>query len=263
MSEQKESSVLFNLKELMGLEEERIQSEEDSRRKRAEEEAQQRAEQEARARAEVEARARAEEDSRLEAERRARAEEERLTRDREAHALRVRLEAEAKERAAEAERQRQHDLQVKQLEAQRRKGVHPGLLAAVAVLAIGGGAYGYYGVYIPQQNAAAAKQAEVERLARETAIEKQRVADEAEQLRIETERKLAAARKEAEEAKQASAAAAEKERIRRENDAIAARANAEKSSSSSARKPSGKKPETGGKPSRSDGDDPLAGLDGI
>ena len=36
MSEQKESSVLFNLKELMGLEEERIQAEEEERRRRSE-----------------------------------------------------------------------------------------------------------------------------------------------------------------------------------------------------------------------------------
>src|SRR3954465_3705802 len=63
MSEHKESSVLFNLKELMGLEEERIQSEEGERQRRAEEEARRRAAEEARAKAEADARVRAEQEA--------------------------------------------------------------------------------------------------------------------------------------------------------------------------------------------------------
>jgi colicin import membrane protein len=258
MSDQKESSVLFNLKELMSLEEERIHTEESDRKRRADDEARRRAEEEARVRAEAEARVRAEEAAKLEAERRARAEEERVAREREAHALRVRLDAEARERAEQAERQRQHDLQVKTLEAQRRKGVHPGVLAAVALLAIGAGAYGWFGIYEPAQQAAAAKQAETERLAREAAIEKQRLADAAEQLRLDSERKLAEANAAAEKARQ-DAERAEANRV-----AAAKRAADDQAQASQSRPKPSKRPAGGeGKRPANDGDDPLAGLDGI
>ena len=60
MSEQKESSVLFSLKELMNLEENRIKEEDDAKRKKEEVEA--------KAKAESERRAREEEDARLHAE---------------------------------------------------------------------------------------------------------------------------------------------------------------------------------------------------
>ena len=76
-------------------------------------------------------------------------------------------------------------------------------------LALGAGAYGWLGVYQPAQRAAAAKQEETERLAREAAIEKQRLADAVEQQRLDAERKLAEAnaateqaRKDAERAEQ-------------------------------------------------------------
>ena len=56
MAEQKESSVLFSLKELMNLEEDRIRQEDDEKRKRAEAEVQARQEAERRAREQEQAR---------------------------------------------------------------------------------------------------------------------------------------------------------------------------------------------------------------
>jgi len=148
---------------------------------------------------------------------------------------------------------------VKQLEAQRRKGVHPGILAAVAVLALGGAAYGYFGIYEPAQRTAAAKQAEVERLAREAAAEKQRLADAVEQQRLDAERKLAEANAAAEKARQ-DAERAEQGRL-----AAAKRAaeDADKEPSARAHRPAKKPSEGRSKASSNDGDDPLAGLDGI
>ena len=69
MNEQKESSVLFNLKELMGLEEERIQTEQAEAQRRAQEEAKRKADEEARRKADEEARRRSEEEARMAAER--------------------------------------------------------------------------------------------------------------------------------------------------------------------------------------------------
>jgi len=62
MAEQKESSVLFSLKELMNLEEDRIRQEDDEKKKRAEAEVQARTEAEKRAREQEQARLHAEEE---------------------------------------------------------------------------------------------------------------------------------------------------------------------------------------------------------
>ena len=76
MSEQKESSVLFSLKELMSLEEDRIKQEDDAKAAAIAAEAQAKADAERRAREEEEARIQAEENRRLNEERRAREEAE-------------------------------------------------------------------------------------------------------------------------------------------------------------------------------------------
>ena len=102
MSESKESSVLFNLKELMNLEEDRVKTEEDERRRREEEERRRREEEIRRRREEEEARLRAEEEARVEAERLAREEEERVLRERREHEVRVQMEMEARARAEES-----------------------------------------------------------------------------------------------------------------------------------------------------------------
>lgn len=188
MSEQKESSVLFNLKELMSLEEERIQSERAEAQRRRDEEAQQKAEAEARKLAEENARRKAEEDARLDAERRERDEAEQRQRQREAAELRVRLETEAQLRAKEQERQLQHELHLKQLETQRRTGIPPLAVAAIALLSLGGLAYGYFGVYKPEQARAEAEKAEKVRIAQSEALERQRLADALAAKERETER---------------------------------------------------------------------------
>src|SRR5579862_5754085 len=64
MSEQKESSVLFSLKELMNLEEDRIKQEESARQRQVAAEAQARVDAERRARDEEDARIKAEDDRR-------------------------------------------------------------------------------------------------------------------------------------------------------------------------------------------------------
>lgn len=260
MSEQKESSVLFNLKELMALEEDRIQTEEVEAKRKADDEARRRADEEARIKAEAEAKRRAEEDARLAAERSAREEEETRLREREEAALRVRLDAEARSRAEEQQRQLEHERKLREIEAQK-KGIPPIALAAVVLLAIGGLAGGYYGVYLPGQQRAQAQVAEKERLARMRAEETQRIADELaakerEAARLAEEKKLAEAEA---RAKTAEAAAAQ----------ASARPSAPAGSSSDGPRPARRakheraEASGGSEPKRGGGDDPLAGLDDL
>lgn len=133
MAERKESSVLFSLRELRSIEEERIQ-EEDQAKKRAEEE-------KIRAREDAERRAREEEEARRkaieDAERRER--ETRENRDRDDR-LRVE-EAERRARVeaqAALEQQRMHkELEIRAVEAQRSKPTWLIALAGGLVIAVG------------------------------------------------------------------------------------------------------------------------------
>jgi len=209
MSEQNESSVLFNLRELMSLEEERINTEEADAKAVAEAEARRKAEEEARRKAEEEFRLKQERDAQLAEERRIRDEEERRIREREEAALRVRLESEQRARLEEQTRQLGHEEKLKQIEAQRRKGLHPAVLAAAIVLLIGAGAGVYFGVIVPQQQKAEQARIAAQKLAEETASAKQRAEDEKRRLASELEAKGAEAddiRREAEAAKEALAA---------------------------------------------------------
>ena len=134
MSEEKESSVLFNLRELMGLEEDRVRSEEEERLKREAAE-RERIAAEAQARQEEEAaRLRAQEEARQAEEKRNREAEELTAREREEAQLRVRLEQEAREKAEAHARMLDHERELATISAQQRKGVHPGFLAAAARL---------------------------------------------------------------------------------------------------------------------------------
>lgn len=164
MSESKESSVLFNLKELMNLEEDRVKTEEDERRRREEEERRRREEEIRRRREEEEARLRAEEEARVEAERLAREEEERVLRERREHEVRVQMEMEARARAEEAERLHNQERALAEIEAKKRKGVPPWVFGVIALLVIGGGAGVYYGVIVPQREAQAALQRQIEEM---------------------------------------------------------------------------------------------------
>ncbi len=108
MAEQKESSVLFSLKELMNLEEDRIRQEEAERRRQEEEAVQARLELERRARDEEEARLRAIEEERLAGEQRQREEAARLEAIHQAEIERARLEAENAARLQQLRNQQEH-----------------------------------------------------------------------------------------------------------------------------------------------------------
>jgi hypothetical protein len=134
MAERKESSVLFSLRELRSIEEERI-AEEESARRRAEEERRRAAEEaERRAREEEEARRRAIE----EAERRGREELERVHRE---ERLRVE-EAERRARVeaqANLEQQRMaHEMELRAEEVRRKRPTALIAIAAILLLAVGG-----------------------------------------------------------------------------------------------------------------------------
>jgi hypothetical protein len=160
MAEKRENSVLFSLRELQQIEEQRVTEEEDSRR-RAEEErvrAQMEAERQRREAEEAARRAQADEERRRydEQERRQRDDQLRL----EEAERRARVEAQAK-----LEQQRLHmEMEVKRTEAERKS---PKLLIGISVglvLLVGG-----LGVFLYQQKQEAAErdrlaQAEIEKL---------------------------------------------------------------------------------------------------
>lgn len=109
MSEQKESSVLFSLKELMNLEEDRIKTEEQAKAAAHHAAEQARLENERRAREAEEARIRAEEERRRMEELRSREEAARLEAIRQAEVERARVEAEQQARLAALASQQEHE----------------------------------------------------------------------------------------------------------------------------------------------------------
>jgi len=243
MSEEKESSVLFNLRELMGIEESRVREEEEERLRREAAERERIAAEAAKRQEEEAAQLRAEEEARQAEERRAREEEERALREREEAELRVRLEQTAREKAESHRRMLDHERELAAISAQQRKGVHPGLLAAAAVLVLGLGAGSYFGVYKPaverREAAALAAKMEAERAAREA--EEARAAAE-----LEAQKRMEA------EAEQARLA----EQARRDAQAAAAARRATAPSAPGPRRRSSK-------PRKANTDDPLAGLDSL
>jgi uncharacterized membrane protein YqiK len=157
-------------------------------------------------------------------------------------------------------------LSLKQLESQQRKGIPPLAVVAAVLIAIAGMAYGYYGVYKPEQARIAAQGVEKERLAQRSAQERQRVADALAQKERESDRLVEEKRRIEETA-----------RIRAEQQAIARKAAAAsmESESNSPRGHAGKsKPDNSGKdakpdktgkdqPKKGSDDDPLKGLDDL
>ncbi len=139
MSEQKESSVLFSLKELMSLEEDRIRGEEADKAAKvhAEEEARRAAERAARDA--EEARIRAEEERRRAEEQRAREEAARLEAIRQAEVEKARLEAEGQSRIAAMAAQQQHERQLAAINTDKKNTRFRNILigTVAAVLAIG------------------------------------------------------------------------------------------------------------------------------
>jgi colicin import membrane protein len=143
MAEQKESSVLFSLKELMNLEEDRIRQEENDRQKQIASAEQARLDIERRAREEEEARIRAEEDRRRQEESRLREESARLDAIRTAEVEKARLEAENAARAEAMKRQQEHERQIHAIShdegKKKLRNTAIGVGALLVVALVGGG----------------------------------------------------------------------------------------------------------------------------
>lgn len=149
MAEQKESSVLFSLKELMSLEEDRIKQEEDSKRRAEEDAARTRADADRRAREEEEGRMRLADEKRRTEEQRGREEQAKLDAIRHAEVERARLEAENAARIEQMKHQQSHERQLAELSQDKhKKRLTWMIVAAVVVLlfSVGGG-----GIFIKGQ----------------------------------------------------------------------------------------------------------------
>lgn len=171
MSDQKESSVLFSLKELMGLEEERIRNEEAEKAAAAAAAEKARLDAERAARDAEEARIRAEEERRRMEEARAREEAARLEAIRQAEVEKARVEAEQRARIEAMTHQQQHEQKLAALQHdQSKKKLRKILIAvAIAVPVVGGvaGFLAYRG--FQEEKARQAALAEENRIAKEKA----------------------------------------------------------------------------------------------
>ena len=152
--QQKEDSVLFSLRNLMEMEDDRIRQQEEATR-RAEDE--KRRAEEAAIQAEKERtdaiRLAAEEKQRAEEAAR-RAEEQRVFLQRQEQEIRIKAEEERKARDLELQRQHEHAQKMAELEAKKasEKGLSPVAVAAGALLILGGVSLGgFFGVYRPMQ----------------------------------------------------------------------------------------------------------------
>src|SRR5262245_12582809 len=142
MSEQKESSVLFSLKELMSLEEDRIRTEEAERAAQAAAAERARLEAERVAREQEEARIRAEEERRRTDEQRMREESARLEAIRVGEIEKARVEAEQRARLEAMTAQHQHERSLAAIHGDESKHkLRKTLIAvAIAVPVLGAGA---------------------------------------------------------------------------------------------------------------------------
>jgi colicin import membrane protein len=136
MAEQKESSVLFSLKELMNLEEDRIRQEDDEKKRRADADAQARLEAEKRARDQEQARLQAEEERRHGEEQRKKEEVARLEAIRHAEIEKARMDAEQRAKMEAMTQQQAHQLQMSTLQHDE----HKKKLQRMVTFSVGGGA---------------------------------------------------------------------------------------------------------------------------
>jgi colicin import membrane protein len=146
MAEQKESSVLFSLKELMNLEEDRIKQEDDDKRRRVEAEVQAKADAERRARDQEAARLQAEEDRRRDEEQRKKEEATRLEAIRHGEIEKARVEAEQRARMEAMTKQQEHERHLTSLQHDE----HKKKLQRMVTFSIGGALIllvGFLGVY--------------------------------------------------------------------------------------------------------------------
>ncbi len=172
MSEQKESSVLFSLKELMNLEEDRIKTEETSKAETARRAEQDRLEAERRQQEEEQARLQAAEDKRRAEDARSREENARLEAIRHGEIERAKVEAERQAQLAAMSAQQQHERQLEALKSDQGKKKLRNTLIGVGVvvplLAIGAGVM-VYNSNQEKKAQIAAQQVEAAKLADERA----------------------------------------------------------------------------------------------
>jgi colicin import membrane protein len=156
MAEQKESSVLFSLKELMNLEEDRIKQEEEEKKRRAEAEIQARADAERRAREQEQARLQAEEDRRRNEELRKKEEAARIDAIRHGEIEKARIEAEQRAKMEALTKQQEHERHLTSLQHDDHKKKLQRMvtfsIAGAAIFIIGGLGI-YLGKIKPDQEA--------------------------------------------------------------------------------------------------------------
>jgi colicin import membrane protein len=185
MSEE-ESSVLFSLKELMSIEEDRIKTEEDDRVRLAQEAERLRLETERRAREAEDARIRAEEERRRVEEQRRREEQARLAAIQQGELEKARTEAEQRARLEAMTAQQAHERQLAQLKQDKgKKQLQTFLIVGACVVVLGGGIGGYFAWKNVQEKEAAlaAQQAEAKRLKEEAEAERMRRQQEIDDLK--------------------------------------------------------------------------------
>jgi colicin import membrane protein len=145
MAEQKESSVLFSLKELMNLEEDRIKKEDDERKQREQSELQARMDAERRAREEEEAKMRAQDERRRTEEARAREEAARLEAIRHAEVEKARVDAENAGRIEAMKRQQDHEHALEVVRQDKHKKqlrlMVGGIVFVLLAVMVGGGIF--------------------------------------------------------------------------------------------------------------------------
>ncbi len=157
MADKEESSVMFSLKELMNLEEDRIKSEEDDRIKAQQDVERGRVDAEHRAREAEDARLRADEERRRVDEQRGREEQARLEAIRHAEIEKSRAESEQRARMEEIARHQEHERQLaalKQSDGRNKLRNQLFFVSTLGVLGLGG--LGYF-VYDQSNKAAQAK----------------------------------------------------------------------------------------------------------
>jgi len=181
MAEQKESSVLFSLKELMNLEEDRIKQEDEEKKRRAEADARARSDAERRARDQEQARLAAEEERRRGDETRKKEEAVRLEAIRHGEIERARVEAENRARMEALTKQQEHERHITSLKQDEHKKklqrnlMLTGISAAVVVFGVLGL---YFGKIRPEAEAReAAQRAVIAQQQEETRRAQQQLAD--------------------------------------------------------------------------------------
>ncbi|GAC1520932.1 MAG: hypothetical protein NVS3B10_22050 [Polyangiales bacterium] len=137
MAEQKESSVLFSLKELMSLEENRIKEEDEAKKRRAEDELRAREDSERRAREEEELRLRSEEERRRQDELRRKMEEAQVEAAKAAEIEKRKLEEQHRLAMVAQAQQQAHEKEIHVIQSQKRKGIHPGILGGIGLAVLG------------------------------------------------------------------------------------------------------------------------------